>query len=775
MLGWGYAVGALLGGTASSQTGEGWPLVLAAAVLLGLVLFPSGARLAGAGLFAASLALGTAGAAAESRAFRSNRLHRWAAGDHPLPVWIRGTAAGDGVEIGRRLRVLLDVARVKEGGRERRLTGRLRVDVWGEAPHPEIRDGDRISVWARVHRLGGFADPGSVGAETRALREGLHAVGSCKTARLLHVEGRGAIGWHRRLASRLRRWARREIVARLPAGPEQSLVRAMVLGDRTGLSPETAETFRIAGTYHVLALSGAQVALVSALLIGGLRRLGLGPRGVAFAVSPLLAFYAEVVGAQTPVVRATVMAVILVSGGGLGLGAEMGNLLGLAALALLAPHPSAVGGVGFQLSFVATLGIIVLTAPLADWLPRLPLRLERGLAASIAAQAVLAPLLVLHFHRLAPAAVILNLLAVPLAGAVLLTGMALLATAATAPALAAQPAWLAAACARGLLLSGEVVRLVPGLDLRLPDPTYAALALSLAGAVGVMAVPRRRGAVLLLVAGHGALVVGGGPTSDGRMALTVLDVGQGDALVIRSPRGRVWLVDVGGAWPETGFDAGESVVAPFLWSQGIRRIQAIVLTHAHRDHVGGLASLLDDFPVGEVWEGPAPARDRVYRATDAVLARAEVIRRTVVRGVAAEWDGIAVRIRGPAAPGPRPATTRNDDSLVVELDYGHVRMLLAGDIEGTGESRLSVGPMTVLKVPHHGSVSSSSPGFVARIHPRVAIVSVGARNPFGHPGAPVLARYRSAGSRLLRTDRDGAVSVRTDGVRVWVEAYRGGG
>jgi competence protein ComEC len=260
----------------------------------------------------------------------------------------------------------------------------------------------------------------------------------------------------------------------------------------------------------------------------------------------------------------------------------------------------------------------------------------------------------------------------------------------------------------------------------------------------------------------------GPPKADGRLHLTVLDVGQGDALVLRSPKGRVWLVDAGGSF-NPRFDVGESVVAPHLWWLGARRIGTLVLTHAHPDHVGGVDFLLRAFSVGEVWEGPSPRGDRAYRALDERLREAAVTRRTVGRGVRAEWDGVRLEVLGPSPAGAPPRRTRNDDSVVLAVQMGDVRFLLTGDVEAAAEARLAPTSAAVLKVPHHGSRSSSSGPFVAATSPRLAVVSVGSRNAFGHPHAEVLERYRRAGALVLRTDRDGAVTVSSDGRKVWVE------
>ena len=196
----------------------------------------------------------------------------------------------------------------------------------------------------------------------------------------------------------------------------------------------------------------------------------------------------------------------------------------------------------------------------------------------------------------------------------------------------------------------------------------------------------------------------------------------------------------------------------------MRRIDRIVVTHAHPDHVGGVPFLLRTFAVGEAWEGPAPSQERSYGRLDEALQASRSTRRAVARSVSADWDGVRLRVTGPPPPKGRPREVRNDDSVVLALELGEIRLLLTGDIEKRAEDALAPEAALVLKVPHHGSRSSSAPGFVEAVSPRVAIVSAGSPQRVRASRIPRCSkRYERQGALVLRTDRDGAVTVSTDG------------
>ncbi|MGH9747330.1 MAG: DNA internalization-related competence protein ComEC/Rec2 [Candidatus Acidiferrales bacterium] len=266
----------------------------------------------------------------------------------------------------------------------------------------------------------------------------------------------------------------------------------------------------------------------------------------------------------------------------------------------------------------------------------------------------------------------------------------------------------------------------------------------------------------------------------GKLEVNVLDVGQGDSIFAAFPDGRTMLIDGGGQpgseWVgghRSGIDVGEQVVSPYLWSRGIQRLDVVALTHAHHDHLDGLFSVLQNFRVRELWIG----RDEETTAFKALLAEAHAQHIRIVRevnGSQFNWGGVRGDVLWPADPTP-VSEASNDDSLVVRLEDGSVRFLLPGDIQKKVEQQLVAEHADIaadfLKVPHHGSKTSSTPDFVAAVAPKIAVVSAGEANPFGHPAESTVERYAQAGVRLLRTDRDGAVTALTDGHTLTVTTY----
>jgi competence protein ComEC len=635
-----------------------------------------------------------------------------------------------------RARLLVEADRIDGAPR----SGALQLTAYG--PLPPLAAGQRISVEARLDRPLGFRNPGTFDYTGRLFRHGITVVGTVRAERITTLDAREP-AWPTRVK-------RRAVTAMRAALPPTSaaLLAGLLLGERTDLPADVDAAFRRVGVYHVLAVSGSNVALVAST-VWALLVLARAPRRVAALGSLLVVVgFAAVVGAQPSVLRATLMAVLVLLALVLERETAVLNSLALAAVVILALRPAELHDPGFQLSFAATAGIVLAPLPRG--------RLAAALTVSAAAQLAVLPISLAHFNQLSTIGVLANLAVVPLAG--LSTVLGLVAVAAGL-ASATLSGWLFAAAWPVLLLLRGVVAAaaaVPGAVVHLPAPGATAIAGYVAAlALGLLAW-HRRGTHLRLARGlavvAGALLIASALATlwpvlrpvDGRLRITVLDVGQGDAIVVEGPDGRALLVDAGGGGPYR-LDAGERVVAPFLWNRGVLRLQAVVVTHADADHAGGIPAIRDRFTVREPWDGSGGPF---------------VLGGAVVTPLASDGH------------------SRNDASRVLRVDLGLASMLLASDVEAAGEQALVTSGAalgaTVLKVAHHGSRTSTTPALLDAVRPSLAVVSVGSRNSYGHPDPGVLTRLTAAGADIYRTDHDGAVLLETDGRTLTVTRWVSG-
>jgi competence protein ComEC len=441
----------------------------------------------------------------------------------------------------------------------------------------------------------------------------------------------------------------------------------------------------------------------------------------------------------------------------------------------------------------------ILAAPV-----RVGLRLWEIVLLSVVIQLGMLPLMAKDFHRVSISGPVSNVPAVLLTAIIVPLGfLTLLATYAWAN-LAAVLAKLLSACVGALLATVTWFAKFPKLTYRIPDPplwltlSFFAAFIALACCARFVqagrknpAVRRRPPAPILAsewAAALAVLVLGAlvavhpfrPNLSYGQFQVTVLDVGQGDSLFLAFPNGHTMLMDGGGLagseyvhGTRSGADVGEEVVSPYLWSRGIKHLDVVALTHAHHDHLDGLHAILQNFRVDELWVG----RDEETPAFASLLGEArdhgvKVV--TETQGRQFNFDGVAGSILWPVDVST-VTKAANDNSIVLKIQDGSESFLLPGDIEKRAENDLvnNGAPLAAdfLKVPHHGSKTSSTDAFVAAVSPKVAVVSVGEENPFGHPVEAVVERYRAAGVRFLRTDKDGAVTATTDGTSLTVKTY----
>ena len=586
---------------------------------------------------------------------------------------------------------------------------------------------------------------------------------------------------------------RAALAAVLP-GPQAALLGGILLGDDSGLPQATVDAFRATGMTHIIAISGFNIALVIALL-DRLTTPLLPRRTAALAIMACLLLYTLLVGAAASVVRAALMGVAYLIGLRL-LGRQTfaPAALFVAAFLMTLLDPQTLWDVGFQLSFAATLGLMLyatawtrrvqqgVEAALSPAAGRSARRLlGEGLIVTLPAQVLTVPLLLYHFGQLSLASLPANLLVLPAQPAVMLSGGVALLGGLVWPALGrvvAWPAWLFLTYTLAVI---EWLATAPwaSLPLRLSWGGLLAVYAVIGGLTALAARERPRRAAAERLRAHpglsGLLVSAGVVVAlavvwlmqrpDGRLHVAFLDVGQGDAILIQSPAGPQVLID-GGRYPSVVLDELAEQL-PF-WDHSL---DLVIATHPDDDHVAGLPDVVVRYDVAQLITNGAPADDApAYAALLAGGAAVHVAQagETIDLGDGARLDILSA---GGAAGG-------NDASIVARLTYGRFSLLLTGDAEAATETALLTGgrPLTslVLKAGHHGANTSSGEAFLRAVAPQAIVISVGADNRYGHPAPAMLARAAAVGATVLRTDEVGTIEVSSDGARVWWEVEKGG-
>jgi competence protein ComEC len=553
------------------------------------------------------------------------------------------------------------------------------------------------------------------------------------------------------------------------------MVEALLLGRREYMDPEVRDRFARAGLSHLLAISGMHVGLLAGtfLLLGSALRLTR-RRAIQFTLGATW-LYLAIIGASASALRAGTMITIALCAQLLQRPSSATTIVAAAAFGLLAFRPLAILDPGFQLSFAGVLGILILRAPLLTIAPdrlhgRTLLRnVVDAFVVGIAAFLATAPIVAHHFGIVAPVSMVAGVPAVPLMSLALVGAAAAMASDPILPPLAAILAagaalaldaldWLATRAAALPFGHGAVS------PLRWWSWSVAVAVAALASRTTPFLRPRIR---LTVASGVAIAMLIAWPlfTRGGWDGLEVhfIDVGQGDATAIRTPGDRWLLVDTGPANPE--FDAGERRVVPFLRSRGARRIEAIVLTHPDLDHIGGSPAVMRAFPVRLVFE-PGHAVGRTpYLALLHALQDGGAEWRAARSGRTLELDGVRVDFLWPDPETVDVARDANQISAVVRVTYGDFALLLTGDLDLEIEELLVRRHgvelrSTVLKLGHHGSVTSTSEALLEAVRPELAVVSAGRRNRYGHPAPSVIARVEARGIAIARTDQEGTVSLR---------------
>ncbi len=705
----------------------------------------------------------------------------------------------------------------------------------GQTP-PRFSYGQRVRVEGRVRPIRNFRNPGGFDAVGfNARKQIFWTMSVSPTLSAVTLPGSCGAGWRALLSSARAFLLDRTGILFGAGGRDAELLRAMLWGEPTRLPRETREQFRLAGVYHALVVSGLHVGALALFFLALIRLLGL-PVGTSYVLTAIVIWcYAFLTGAHVPAMRAAFGFTLFLIARYVFRRARLLNLLAGIAFFFLALDPDQIAEPSFLLSFLAVAAIAAFAVPLLECTtlpysralagledagrdlhqpPRVAqFRIELRLVAetislwtrlplawcarstggvlrvcfliwetfvvSLSVQIGLLLPFVIFFNRVSLTGVSANLLVVPLLGWLIPAGFVALLSGWTPLVL----------LTKGLLNCLETIvawhaRLEP--EWRVPAPPFY-LAAAVVAAVVVVACSwewKRRWRMLALAGAAASLGVVWlhpfAPQIDaGKLEITMLDVGQAESSFLAFPDGRTAMLDGGGFPPLPGrsvssLDPGEDIIAPYLWTRSIRKLDVLILSHAHDDHIGGFAALVRNFHPAEIWTGISASGDAWKRLE--AQAHAAGVRIVLLRqGQTFRFGGTQFEVLAPSQPA-RETQPTNNDSLVLRIRYGRRSLLVTGDIEEQVEHELVSGGWIersdVLKVPHHGSRTSTTPEFLGAVRPAFALIGVGAGNLYRLPSPVVLDRLGEERTATLRTDVFGAVTVETDGKRFWADTFQ---
>lgn len=665
------------------------------------------------------------------------------------------------------------ILRMVSGGRHFRLKVRMPPGA-PEAAVLDLRRGDRIRLWARFGLPAPMANPGAFEPARALASTGIHRVGTVKNPRLIELDQPGSFSLLRVMDET--RAGFRAGLDQVGAGDRavRGLLGAMLLGDRAALPPELVDRLRSAGLVHLIAISGLHVGIILLLALGVLHRLPLPDWMRTLGMPLILTALVLLAGSSPSILRAAAMGLIAGWGRQVGRTGSGINTLAAVALALLILDPATFHHAGFRLSFAATAGIL-LGYRRVRWALPLPAFSGAPLAVSICAYLSTAPFTAALFGTVAPVSMISNLCSAPLCGLILVSGYpAMLLSSAGLPTLGA--GWVARTGCRWLITMAESV---PGSVLQVPEPSpwlaaclMAAIPL-LAGAGGSRLRPFL---VLVLSLALTCLHLGSFPggAGSGVLEATVPDVGQGQAVLLRSGLAAV-LADAGGSRSPT-FDVGARVLAPRLAALGIHRLDVLAVSHEHLDHAGGAAAILKRFEVGRLWIVPGTLNRKAIRSLAELAWARQVPVVLAGRGVSVGGEGWLLSSLHPGEADRRLSV--NDRSLVLRFRSSSGTVLLPGDLGRAGEEALlqvaGIGPLLdadLLVAGHHGAAGSSTKEFLAAVSPAAVLISAGRGNRYGHPDPATVQRFRDAGALVRSTHRWGELIWRREGSHRSVRGY----
>jgi len=666
---------------------------------------------------------------------------------------------------------------------------------------PSLRVGDRLRLLCKLHSPHGFHNPGGFSYERHLAFEQVHVIGFLSVEKGIVKLGEG---FKNPLLLQMESWRDhiRDFLEREANPVSSGIYKALVLGEQGDIPEDIKEHFIVTGIAHLLAISGDHLGIVAllsfSLLIWILKRsefllLTIDVRKWAAALTlPCLLLYTSIAGGGISVIRATIMVITFFLSILFNRERDLLHTLALAAFLILIFSPASLFDVSFQLSFLAVLSILysvprilqdlkqkgIFLVPKTSWEGNILKYIFLSLLVSGVAILGTAPFVALHFNRFSLIGFFTNLFMIPWVG-FLIVPLSLIASLLSfffypfAAVLIHINDWITLILLKVVAFFASI----PYASIFLSTPTILEMILFYLLLFSIVHL-RKRKKIRYLFVGLCIVFVFDLVFWNLRdsfredLRLTFIDVGHGDCILIEFPKGNKMLLD-GEGLNEDRFDIGKNVIAPFLWKKKIRRIDTLVLTHPDPDHLKGLNFIASQFSIGQFWDNGIQTESEPYLQLNKTLNEKKIRTQSLHEETPPQViNGVEISILNP----PQSVRTQrrgkdhldpNNSSLVMNLRLRNVSVLLTGDIGKEAEERMSRKSLPlhaeILKIPHHGSSSSSSPLFLDRVNPNYAILSVGQRNPGRLPDPEILERYERLGAKIFRTDRHGAITVVTDG------------
>lgn len=711
-------------------------------------------------------------------------------------VEITGFIASEPEINGLKVQYVIKVAEIAANGKTKRVPGRILITTLKDDSGMYFYDyGRRVVINGRLDIPSSARNPG--GFDYR-LYLAQHGVSATVFARVedIKVFGESSGIFIRSIGLAIRKRIVEVINSSLPS-QQAGLLSGILIGYREGLSKEVQDVFSDSGLSHVMAVSGANVAFLVAPLAFLFKKLYIRRAVANTAIICVLVFFVFITGFEPSVVRAVIMAIVMLLGQIARRETDIFTSIAFASLLLLIYNPFNLFNIGFQLSFAATLSLVFFYKTIRRMISFrfLPAMLADAASVTLAAQVGVLPITAMYFNKISLVSILSNLVVVPLIEVITVLGAIMAVIGQFSIFISRLIGYINCAFLSFVLYVSKTVAYLPFATVRTTTPSVLAVILYYLAAWFLLwykpmhNIRLRLKHCIIPVISY-MIILCLGTLLPAKLEMVFIDVGEGDSIFIKTYRGKTILVDGGGdsngAWK--GTNIGDSTVVPFLLDWGVSKLDMVIVTHAHSDHVGGLLPVILNFKVGGIVipgsimpdsskKGMADIGYKEYNEGEDAFEKLVQAAKTRNIKIHECYRGDVIRLDSqtgfhvlhPKKGHPIEKSSLNNNSLVLKLYYKDVTVLLTGDIEEEAEQLLLGDGVKlcadILKVAHHGSDTSTTGEFLEGVKPNAAIISTG-RNKFGHPSAKVVERITSRGINLFRTDRDGGLILKTNGRKI---------